>query len=147
MSHNEDDKGDIGKQDNKNGTFIPDKTEKDKEDYCKFSFEGFMDHIETDEKENVVPTIAVGGEGNTITWIPTTPIVIGQEAPRTSLDDTLSHDISKLWLSQPHLDDLTVKKNDGGMTSDLFSIIKIEEEHAIISETIKQYRQTEYEQN
>ena len=100
-----------------------------------------MDHIKTDEKENVVPTIAVGGKENTITWIPTTPVVVGQEAHKGSLCDTLSYDIGKLWLNQPHIDDFTEDKNDGDMTLGLFSIIKIEEEHKIISETIKQVKQ------
>ena len=40
MSHSKDDKGDVDEQDNKDGTVTPDKTENDKEDYGKFSFEG-----------------------------------------------------------------------------------------------------------
>ena len=95
MSHIKDYKCDEDEKDNKNRIVTPDKTEKDKEDNGKFSFVGFMDHIETDEKENTIPTVEVGNERNTITWIPTTPIMIGQEASRTSLDDKLSHGISK----------------------------------------------------
>ena len=77
MAHNKYDRGNTGRQENRNGTLMPEETEKSKDKCCKFSFEGFMDHIEIDEKENVVPTISVGGKENTITWVPTTPVVVG----------------------------------------------------------------------
>ena len=59
----------------------------------------------------------------------------------------LSNDISKLWLNQPHTDDFTDDRNDRDETHGLFSIIKIEEEHKIISETIKQVKQDNVKSN
>ena len=60
VSHREDGKDKEVEKDNKNGTVTPDKTDKDEEDHGKFSFDGFMDHIEADEKDNLVPTVEVG---------------------------------------------------------------------------------------
>ena len=98
MSHNKDDKGNTGRQENRNEALMQGKTGKSKDKCCKFSFEGFMDNFETDEKENAVPTIEVGVKESTITWVPTKNVVVGQGTHRGSLGDTLSNDISKLWV-------------------------------------------------
>ena len=141
MSHIRDDKGNTDKQDKRNETLMREKTGKSKEKCCKFSFQGFLDNFETDEKENVVPTVEVGVKGNMITLVPTTNVVVGQDTHRGSLGDTLSNDIRKLWLNQPNTDDFTDDRSDGDTTHGLFSIIKIEEEHKIISKTIEHAKQ------
>ena len=82
-----------------------------------------------------------------ITLVPTTNVVVGQDTHRGSLGDTLSKDIRKLWLNQPNTDDFTDDRSDGDATHGLFSIIKIEEEHKVISETIKQMKQDSVKSN
>ena len=129
VSHNNDDKGNTDRQDNRNETLMQEKTGNIKEKCCKFSFEGFMDNFETDEKENVVSPIEVGVKESMITLVPTTNVVVDQDTHRGSLGDTLSNDISKLWLNQPNTDEFTDDRNDDDTTYGLFSLIKIEDEH------------------
>lgn len=111
-----------------------------------FSFEGFIEYIDGYDQTNTIPRFSLNNETNILTWIPASPVLVRHKPPGEDLDDTLSHDIDKLQLTdQSDISEGIKDEAERDVTSHctghespgLFSIIKIEEEHVKISQAIE----------
>ena len=113
----------IDKQDNERAIHRSEETKACKSENGSFSFKRFINYIDLADQNGVIPRVSLDDKTNILTWIPTSPVLVRHELPGEDLGDALSQDISKLWLSQPHLNNFTEDENEDDIALGLFSIV------------------------